>query len=337
MKPEKNEIPPDSENEPMPRLGLKACAVAIILLSAHFILAVSGIADKSSTVDESLHLTAGFSYWRYDDYRFQPENGNLPQRLAALPLLLEKPAFPSFDSPGWKNSDVWKIGARFLFHMGNDFAKIIRQGRMMMVLLSLMLGGIVFAWSRRLFGVGGGLISLFLYALCPNMLAHAPLATSDVAAALFFVAATGMLWMMMHRLSWATCLGTGICLGGLMLSKMSGIVIAPVALCLLILRMIFARPLRIRFLKERAITRRPAIFIVLSAAVLLEIAIACSMIWAAYGFRYSAFNENLPVESSRFLYDLGRPREKGRLRDNSSAVGFMKKHRLLPESFTLGV
>ena len=52
----------------------------------------------------------------------------------------------------------------------------------MMPLFSLIGGLAVFAWSRRLYGSWGGLLSLALWVFCPNILAHARLVTSDLGA-----------------------------------------------------------------------------------------------------------------------------------------------------------
>jgi hypothetical protein len=43
-------------------------------------MATSASSQHCTTNDEIAHLTAGASYWLTDDYRLQPENGNLPQR-----------------------------------------------------------------------------------------------------------------------------------------------------------------------------------------------------------------------------------------------------------------
>ena len=49
------------------------------------------------TFDETAHLTAGYSYWLNDTYLLQPENGNFPQRWAALPLLFASTHFPALE------------------------------------------------------------------------------------------------------------------------------------------------------------------------------------------------------------------------------------------------
>ncbi len=86
--------------------------LAVLLALAHAILAVTATTEKSMTSDEIAHLIAGHSYNTLDDYRLQPENGNLPQRWAALPLTLAAP-LPPTTHPIWKNTDVWRYGHKF--------------------------------------------------------------------------------------------------------------------------------------------------------------------------------------------------------------------------------
>ena len=61
-------------------------------LALHWWLAVSVSPRMGVTADEVVHLTGGYSYWKFNDYRLHPENGTLPMRLAALPWLLSAPS-----------------------------------------------------------------------------------------------------------------------------------------------------------------------------------------------------------------------------------------------------
>ena len=68
-------------------VGRNGWPVALVLAGACWLLAVTAISGKTNTFDEIAHLTAGYGYWTAGTYHLNPENGNLPQRLAALPLL----------------------------------------------------------------------------------------------------------------------------------------------------------------------------------------------------------------------------------------------------------
>src|SRR5689334_25016959 len=100
------------------RLGRGAAVAA--LLALYYVMALSAASQKSMTFDEMAHLTGGYTYWAYNDYRLHPENGNWPQRLGALPAILTGASFPPLQQTAWTNSDVYAIGDQFLYFSGND-------------------------------------------------------------------------------------------------------------------------------------------------------------------------------------------------------------------------
>ena len=111
-------------------------ALAALLLATHVWLAVSATIGLGVTADETAHLTAGYSYWRFNDYRLQPENGNLPQRWAALPLLPQHPKLEPDQQPdAWRRSHVWLISQRFFFEAGNSIDFLLLTAHSAMVLL----------------------------------------------------------------------------------------------------------------------------------------------------------------------------------------------------------
>jgi hypothetical protein len=83
-----------------------AIAAVALVLALHFAMAVGSKFHESTTSDEIAHLTGGVSYWKFKDYRLQPENGNLPQRWVAIPAVIAGAKFPELDQPYWKVSDV---------------------------------------------------------------------------------------------------------------------------------------------------------------------------------------------------------------------------------------
>src|SRR4051812_45487679 len=102
-------------------------AVAIGLFAG---MATHAAATKSGTFDEYVHVTAGFSYWTLDDYRLNPQNGTLTQRLIAVPLLVDHPPFPSLAQPAWQKADMWALSDQF-FGASADPDNLLARPRMM--------------------------------------------------------------------------------------------------------------------------------------------------------------------------------------------------------------
>ena len=108
----------------------------------------------------------------------------------------------------WNNSETTLIWARFP-----------------MLLLTLALGWVIFAFATRLGGVWGGLICLTVYVSAPVFLAFGPLVLTDIPIALFSVltiSAFANLWRSPQRTNiWLFTL----CLSGAFLSKFSALIL----------------------------------------------------------------------------------------------------------------
>jgi hypothetical protein len=301
------------------------------MLALFYAMAVSSAGQKSMTFDELAHLTAGYTYWAFDDYRLHPENGNWPQRLAALPAVLGGASFPPLDQPAWRSSDVYTIGDQFLYSSGNDAGALLSRGRAVMALVGIALGALVYAWARRLVSPAGAWVSLLLFVFSPTLLAHAPLVTSDMTSALFFTAATGALWVVLHRATPATVTAAGILTGGTLVSKLSGPILLPVAIALLVVRLVDGRPLAAGVGHVRDYHGRMRQLAVLLGAGALVAFLACAVVWASFGFRYTAFAA-ATTGAERFLGDVAEPPgAAGRI------LATARRLRLLPEAYLYGL
>lgn len=266
--------------------------IVAALLALFATMAVTSMLRKSATFDEPLHLAGGYAYWTQNDYRLSAENGNFAQRWVALPLLFGEYHFPLGTPSNFRS------GFDFLFNAGNDAGKILMQGRAMMILLGMALGVLVYCWSRELFGRPGGLLSLALYSFSPTILAHTRLATSDLAVALFFTLSLWCIWKMLQRVTIARIICCGLAIGALFVSKMSAILIIPMALALTAVRLLWREPLPVVLGKVRSINSRPRqaqIFVVL---FILEILLVVGVVQAFYGFTFSVREPapSLPAE-----------------------------------------
>ncbi len=262
------------------RLAAHAAAGALILL--HAALADRSLEAKSPTFDETAHLVAGFSYWETGDFRLNPESGVLPQLWAGLVPWLGGARSPDFSGAAWESGDDWSLARAFLYEVGNDPGRLLRCARRSMLLLGAALGGVVYALTLRRYGAGAGLLALWLYAFCPNALAHARLVTADIAFSLAFTLATATSWELLERPRPAALIGCGAAVAVLFLTKFGALAFLPVAAGLALLRWVDPQPLELPVAGRPPVSGRAGRAALLSGcgvAVALLVAIG---IWAVH-------------------------------------------------------
>lgn len=328
------------------RRWLGSRVTTVVLLTVFWAALLLAWRGKGLTDDEGNHALGGYTYWKFGDYRINPENGNLPQRVAGLALVLADVPPPLTNTPAWRKSDEWFVSHGWIFDGGIDVDAFLRTGRAGMSVLAVALVALAWAWSRRLFGAEGGNLTLLLCVFSPMLLANGPLITSDIAASLFFLAAVGAYWRLLHRVTAWTTLLSGAATAGLFLSKMSAVLLVPIAGVLLIARLASAAPLSLALPRPREVAARGRRAAILFAATVAQALVAWLLIWGAYGFRYSAFARELDAGSRHaksFEHLLGylRPYElidELQFTDaqTARAVEVFRKHEATSDDWTTG-
>jgi len=207
-----------------------------------------------------------------------------------------------------------------------------------MSLLGVAIALAVFLWSRRLYGDRAGFLSLALCVICPTLLAHTPLVTSDAAAALFFTLSVGAGWALLHRIDPLRVLLVGLAWGGLALAKFSAPLLVPMMLLLAGLRLARLAPLpmgiagRVGALRGRA--RQAA---AIAGACAAAAAIGWVVLWAAYGFRYSAFAAGEPDAELALGWEWVGARQAEDPKFVVDAALFARRHELFPEAYLFGL
>lgn len=305
------------------------------LLLIYVLLALSSMRLKGNAFDEMSHLTAGLSYWRTGDFRLNCEQGVLPQCWAAIPVHLAGFRFPDLDQQWWRISNEWALGQQLFFEVGNDLEQMLFLARLMIVLLGVLLGWLVYFWSRSLFGAAAGIVSLSLYCFSPTILAHTQLITSDAMLAFTMLAGLGACWRMLHHITPITVLAFSAATAAVFLSKASALMYFPMVCLLMLIRLARRRPLKLHIWHYSLRTlqgpwRIVALTTVLSASAVL----AWIMIWSAYGLRYEAMrdavpgNDRLNTTWDEFLADSSMPMR---------AIGWLREFRLFPEAYLWGL
>ncbi len=215
----------------------------MVVLAVFWAVMFSSLRHKSLTADELGHAVAGYTYWKFNDYRLNPENGVLPQRIMGLPLALGSFQPPPRDSDLWHGSEQWLLGDQWFHHLGNDVADMLARGRAAMGLVTVALGGLVWWWARRRFGATGGMLALLLCVANPTILANGALMTSDATSALFFFASVLALWATLQRITLGRLLLSGLLMGALFASKASAVLMLPIGITLIVVRLLHGEPL----------------------------------------------------------------------------------------------
>jgi len=163
--------------------------LVIFLLSIFFIFQITSSIQESQTTDEGVHLAAGYSYLITGDFRMNTEHPPLLKELSALPLLLVKDKIVSPESlPSWENYHQWLFAREFIYNDNNQISVdlILLLGRLPQMLLGIPLGLYIFKWSKELFGIKAGFLSLIFYVFSPNIIAHSRYVTTDLGLTTFF-------------------------------------------------------------------------------------------------------------------------------------------------------
>lgn len=99
--------------------------------------------------------------------------------LNGIPRAIEQSLHPGLKKTDWGYEDFYR-------------------GRYVTLIAGLILGLLVFQWTKELYGELAGLFSFVFYLLCPNFLTHSIFVHTDVYASLFLTATFYYLWKYHH-------------------------------------------------------------------------------------------------------------------------------------------
>ncbi|HET8946632.1 MAG TPA: glycosyltransferase family 39 protein [Candidatus Polarisedimenticolia bacterium] len=219
------------------RPRLSAGRLLLVLMLAHAGLVVHASWRSSPTIDEFAHVPAGIAYWQTGTFDLYHHNPPLAKLVAALPVLASRPAvdygasWARARARGEPPSQV-EFGEDFMRANAARYFELFRRARLPFVLLSLAGMALVFRCARAFWGDRGGLLGAALWAFEPNLIAHAGLATTDLAATVLFFWALDALRQAREspsarRVAWA-----GVAAGLALLTKFTAIVLLPAGILL---------------------------------------------------------------------------------------------------------
>lgn len=278
----------------------------------------TSVVQLSITSDEIDHLHAAYRYWQCNDFGWNPEHPPLVKLVAGLPLQFMKITDPLPQACGIMDNkaDDFVVGHAFVFANPEKMLTAARFGASLFAVLLLLT---VWFVARKMFGPPVAVLCGVLVAFDPNFLAHGALVTTDIAAAFSVLLATYMLYRYVLEPNFTRLVALGLATGMAVCAKHSMIVLAVILPALLALDvLLFSSEGRGRRLLRCA------------GAMLLVGAIALTVLWAAYGFRYAARPGGAAVWSpARLPYAHGTVPTK--------VIPQLERWHLMPQAYLAGL
>src|SRR5882724_7102490 len=210
------------ERPPQP----KSITVAAVLLLVMMGLLMGGAVRRESiTLDEVAHMGAGVSYLQKLDMRLNTEHPPLAKVFAAVPLMI-RGAKADYSQVTWSFSNgffsqylgEWVFGHWFAVTWNDPYSTIF-WARMPMLLITLLLGWVIYIYGTKLGNAWGGLLCLCFYATMPTFLTFGPLVLTDIVFTFFALLTLWTFADMWRSPQRNTVVKFGLALGGAILSK----------------------------------------------------------------------------------------------------------------------
>ena len=204
-----------------------ALLVALFLLLVFVAQGILFIRANSQTIDEAMHLAAGYSYLAKRDFRIEPAKSTLHQRTSS------SSTFPNLQTAFQSRSSALARSRWLLDRTGLTVQIDARADRMLALTRfpNLFLGAILVAligwWAYRLWGNRAAMLAMALASLEPNFVAHSSLVTTDIGVSLLIFLTVYLFWEYMNQPTWGLLVATGIATGMALLAKFSAVLVIP--------------------------------------------------------------------------------------------------------------
>ncbi len=202
--------------------------LVVVLITIHFLLGIDTIKHYSPTYDEHVHLVSGYSYWKTGGYFLNIyDHPPVIKLFASIPLLFMKPILP-INHPTYVSHKQYSFADIFFYHNIVDAEKMLNSARLMMLVISCLLGYTIYFWSKQIYGRTTAVIILLFYVFSSNFIAHGILVTTDVGLSFFYFLSMYYFCLMLKKGNFTDTILCGIFSGLALGSKFSAVIIFPV-------------------------------------------------------------------------------------------------------------
>lgn len=214
----------------------------------------------SQVIDEPAHVAAGVEWLDTGRYELDPQHPPLARILLGLGPILRGAKYTALPH--------WMFAGNAILYGNGDYPETLASARAGNLPFFALACAIVFVWTRKLYGTHAALAALLLFATQPTVIAHAALATTDMAAAATIAAALYAFHLWLEQPAYKRAALLGLAIGAAVASKFSAIAFLPAA---------FGAMLLLRRPKKEHVS------------AIVAIAVAVVTVLAVYRFEPAAF------------------------------------------------
>jgi 4-amino-4-deoxy-L-arabinose transferase-like glycosyltransferase len=259
------------------------CWIATVIILVTFTRIVAVDRSRPQGFDEPAHIAAGMEWLQFGTYHLDSLHPPLARVAIAAPLYFAGSRFAGSNSASLPQ--FWDAGNSIIYQNHNYLHNLFLARMGVLVFFAILLG-IVFFWTRRLFGDVAALASVILVSTLPVVLTFASLAYTDLPAACLQVMCVLVFSLWLTRPTSRTAAALGIAFGLAILAKFTSLLYIPA-----IALGIFACKRLVE--KKQSDQYEPRGW----AVQLTIIAILCTMIvWGGYRFSFGHIDELLGLQ-----------------------------------------
>ncbi len=323
-------------------------ALPVLLLIVMFLQVVLSIRQQSQTIDEGVHLVAGYRYWQCHDYGINSEHPPLVKFVAAAPLWfghIPAPSGPCGKEPTTKGY-VYGLGFNYLYSQDLDADSLLFHARLAAAFFLLVLAISCYLCARSFFGQAAGLIALLLLVFEPTVLAHGALITTDTAVSAFLLAAVFSFYRYWQRPAARWLIVAGILTGLTLASKHSGVLVIPILVILALFEFMrvqrSGQPETRQSLRQSGVPKRAARLgwwdiLRHTGGLAVIFLVALTVLWSTYGLRFGARPANQPMSMNLNQF-IAESQEQGAHGSFLTViVPSLARVHLLPEAYLYGL
>jgi 4-amino-4-deoxy-L-arabinose transferase-like glycosyltransferase len=240
----------------------------LIAIASIRIVTTYGVFNHTS--DEPVHLACGMQWLDKGIYQYEPQHPPLARVFVAIGPYLSGLRIE-------QKVDFQAEGLYILYH-GNQYFRTLSLARLGILPFFWIAAMVVYFWARRYLGELEAAIATFLFTFLPPVLAHAGLATTDMALTAFTGASLlgALIWL--DRPAPASAALFGAATGLAVLSKFSALPFLPSAMAAALLWYFVAERPPVGRLLEAARKLLPTFAVAVLTGALV--------IWAGYRFSF---------------------------------------------------